>query len=193
MKPQASFLGSSSASLSQNQEQTVDNSITVTKIPSASVPSSQSAKAEAPGMLEAKVPTSQMKQATPPPTAAAAKPTVSQTVNNSVFYNAINDEVVHFGNELAALRSRVNGINVQVSNITDILILRFVCFTSLLPLFSTFLSFILISLDLPVAILNFIPVCKVSLVIPFLLMCMIGVVTGQVVSSCHVISYTEKR
>jgi hypothetical protein len=136
MKPQANFLGSSSASSLQNQEQTVDNSITVTKIPSASVLSSQSAKAEAPGMLEAKVPTSQVKQATPPPTAAPAKPPVSQTVNNSVFYNAINVEVVHFGNELAALRSRVNGINVQVSNIiTDILILRFVCFTLLHPLF----------------------------------------------------------
>ncbi|PNF32473.1 hypothetical protein B7P43_G04906 [Cryptotermes secundus] len=114
IKPQPSFLGSSSASLLQNQEQTVDNSVTVTKIPSASVLSSQSAKTEAPGVLEDKVPTSQMKQVTPPPTAAPAKPAVSQTVNNSVFYNAINDEVVHFGNELAALRSRVNGINVQV-------------------------------------------------------------------------------
>lgn len=144
-------------------------------------------------MLEDKVPTSQLKQITPPPTAAPAKPAVSQTVNNSVFYNAINDEVVHFGNELAALRSRVNGINVQVSNIiTDILILRFVCFTLQLPHLSTSLSCILISLDLPVD-LNFILVCKVSFVIPFSLMCMIGVVTGLVVSSCHVIRYTEKR
>lgn len=114
MKPQANFLGSSSASLSQNQEQIVGSSITVSKIPSASVSSTQSAKAEAPGMLEAKVPTSQMKQATPPPTAAPAKPIMSPAVNNSVFYNAINDEVVHFGSELVALRSRVNGINVQV-------------------------------------------------------------------------------
>jgi hypothetical protein len=125
----------------------VGNSITVTKIPSASVPSTQSAKAETSGMLEVKVPTSQMKQATSPPTAAPAKPAMSPTVNNTVFYNAINDEVVHFGSELAALRSRVNGISVQVSNIImHAPILRFVCFTMLLPVFSTSPSSILISL-----------------------------------------------
>lgn len=147
MKPQANFLGSSSASLSLNQEQMVGNSISITKIPSPSVPSTQSAKAEAPGILEAKVPTSQMKQATPPPTAAPAKSTMSSAVNNSVFYNAINDEVVHFSSELTALRSRVNGINVQVSNFsTDVLILRFVSFTLLLPFPSTSPSYILIRL-----------------------------------------------
>jgi hypothetical protein len=115
----------------------VGNSVTITKIPSASVPSTQSAKAEALGMLEAKVPTSQMKQATPPPTAAPAKPTMSPTVNSSVFYNAINDEVVHFGSELAALHSRVKGITVEVSNIiSDVLVIRVVCLTSLFPVFS---------------------------------------------------------
>ena len=55
-----------------------------------------------------------MKQATPPTAAAPTKP----AVNNSVFYNAINEEIVHFDSELAALRSRVNGLSVEVSNIS---------------------------------------------------------------------------
>jgi hypothetical protein len=126
----------------------VGNSVTITKITSASVSSPQPAKAEASGIIEAKASTSQMKQATPPPTAAAAKSTLSATVNNSVFYNAINDEIIHFGSELAALHSRVNGIIIQVSNIiADALIIRFVCFTMLLPVFSS--SPICIQVSLP--------------------------------------------
>ena len=88
-------------------------SVTVTKVPAAAVPSTQSVRIEAP-TSDVKLPThNQMKQATSMTPAAAAKP----TVNNSVFYNAINEEIVHFDSEMAALRSRVNGINVEVSNI----------------------------------------------------------------------------
>jgi hypothetical protein len=127
----------------------VGNSVTVTEIPPESVPSTQSPKAEARGVLEAEVSRSQMKQATPPPTAAPAKPTMSPTVNNSVFYNAINEEIVHFGRELTALRSRANGIAVQVSNIiTDVPIVRFMRLALLLPVFSSSSICILVSLHL---------------------------------------------
>lgn len=90
------------------------SSVTITKVPPATVPSTQSVRVEAP-TSDVKLPThNQMKQATPPTAAAPTKP----AVNNSVFYNAINEEIVHFDSELAALRSRVNGLSVEVSNIS---------------------------------------------------------------------------
>lgn len=108
-----SFLGGSSASSVQNPEQMVGSSVTITKVPSA-VSLTQPAKDEAP-ILEVKLPAhSQMKQATSPAATTPSKPSVP--VNDSVFYNAINEEVVHFECELAALRSRVSEINVEVSN-----------------------------------------------------------------------------
>lgn len=98
----------------QNPEQTFGNSVTITKVPPAAVPSTQLVRVEAP-TSDVKLPThNQVKQATPPTPAAPAKP----VINNSVFYNAINEEIVHFDSELAALRSRVNGLSVEVSNIS---------------------------------------------------------------------------
>jgi type II secretory ATPase GspE/PulE/Tfp pilus assembly ATPase PilB-like protein len=110
--------------------------ITTTKVPSASVTSTQLAKVEAP-TLEVKLPTeSQVKQSSPPTAAAPAKPAMSPTVNNNIFYNAINEEVIHFERELAALRSRVNGITVQVSNIIMDVLMFVIChFTILFPVY----------------------------------------------------------
>jgi len=109
---QASVINSSSASSVQNPEQMFGSSVTITKVPPAAVPSTQSVRVEAP--TSDKLSTSnQMKQAALLSAAAPAKP----AVNNSVFYNAINEEIVHFDSELAALRSRVNGLIVEVSNI----------------------------------------------------------------------------
>jgi len=111
---QASVISSSLASSVQNPEQMFGSSVTITKVPPAAVPSTQSVRVEAP-TPDVKLPThNQVKQATPPTAAAPAKP----AVNNSVFYNAINEEIVHFDSELAALRSRVNGLSVEVSNIS---------------------------------------------------------------------------
>lgn len=111
---QASVISSSLASSVQNPEQMFGSSVTITTVPPAAVPSTQAVKVEAP-TSDVKLPThNQMKQATPPTAAAPAKP----AVNNSVFYNAINEEIVHFGSELAALRSRVNGLVVEVSNVS---------------------------------------------------------------------------
>lgn len=111
---QANVISSSLASSVQNPEQMFGSSVTITKVPPAAVPSTQSVRVEAP-TSDVKLPThNQMKQATPPTAAAPAKP----AVNNSVFYNAINEEIVHFDSELAALRSRVNGLSVEVSNIS---------------------------------------------------------------------------
>ncbi|KAJ4442243.1 hypothetical protein ANN_12109 [Periplaneta americana] len=87
VKASANFQISSSTPSVQSSEQTV----TITKVPPAPP------KSEAPAM--------DTKQATP-----VTKP----AVNNSVFYNAINEEVVHFGRELAELRARISGISVQV-------------------------------------------------------------------------------
>lgn len=90
------------------------SSVTITKVPPAAVPSTQSVRVEAP-TSDVKLPThNQMKQAASPTAAAPPKP----AVNNSVFYNAINEEIVHFGGELAALCSRVNGLSVEVSDIS---------------------------------------------------------------------------
>lgn len=109
---QASVISSSLTSM-QNPEQMFGSSVTITKVPPAAVTSTQSVRVEAPSS-DVKLPTHNQKQATPPSAAAPAKP----AVNNSVFYNAINEEIVHFDSELAALRSRVNGLSVEVSNIS---------------------------------------------------------------------------
>ncbi|XP_069698621.1 nuclear pore complex protein Nup214 [Periplaneta americana] len=87
VKASANFQISSSSPSVQSSEQTV----TITKVP--------------PAPLKSEAPAVDTKQATP-----VTKP----AVNNSVFYNAINEEVVHFGRELAELRARISGISVQV-------------------------------------------------------------------------------
>jgi hypothetical protein len=134
-----SFLSSSSSSSVQNSEQMVSSSVTVTKVP-CTVSLTQPAKDDTP-ILEVKLPApSQMKQATSSAAAAPSKATLP--VNDSVFYNAINEEVVHFGCELAALRSRVNEINVQVSNfIIYIPILTIHHITVLFPICSALLNY----------------------------------------------------
>lgn len=97
----------------QNPEQMVGSSVTITKVPSP-VSLTHPAKDEAPA-FEVQLPAhGQTKQASSSAATALSKPAVP--VNDSVFYNAINEEVSHFECELAALHFRVNEINVQVSN-----------------------------------------------------------------------------
>lgn len=113
VNPKVGFLDSTSASSVQNSEQMAGSSVSITKVPSA-VPLTQPAKDETP-TLDVKLTThNQTKQATSPTATAPSKPAVP--VNDSVYFNAIKDEIVRIECKLAAMHSGVNEINIQVSN-----------------------------------------------------------------------------